>query len=359
MTAGPPDDGFSPSPAETHALITRLLPEDVPQRSGWSTDIQAAFAALEISPTADNICAVIAVTEQESTFRARPTVPGLSKIAWKEIEDRADRLGIPAVVARTALRITSPDGRSYSDRIDKATTEHELSEIFEDLIGLVPMGKTLFGSWNPVRTGGPMQVSIAFAQEHARKRTYPFPIEDSIRKEVFTRRGGMYFGIAHLLDYPAAYERQIYRFADFNAGHYASRNAAFQNAVSIATGKPLVLDGDLINHDADRSAPPGSTELAVRLLRERLQMSDAAIRKELEKGDSIEFDRSPLHQRVFALADRQNKSPVPRAVMPRIKLQSPKITRNLTTGWFADRVESRYRRCLGRAGGKKPLDDPR
>jgi hypothetical protein len=85
----------------------------------------------------------------------------------------------------------------------------------------------------------------------------------------------------------------------------------------------------------------------------------SAIRKELEKGNSIEFDRSPLHQRVFALADRKSKSPLPRAMMPRIKLQSPKITRNLTTGWFAERVETRYRRCLGRAGGRSAGDDPR
>jgi hypothetical protein len=34
--------------------------------------------------------------------------------------------------------------------------------------------------------------------------------------------------------------------------------------------------------------------------------------------------------------------------MPRIRLQSAKITRKLTTEWFANRVDQRYRACLAR-----------
>jgi hypothetical protein len=347
----------APGPAESHALIMRLLPEKMPDRVGWATDIYAAFAALQLAPHADNVCAVIAVTEQESTFQATPAVPGLSKIAWKEIDDRAERLKIPSFIVRTALKIQSPDGRSYSERIDKARTEQELSDVFEDLIGLVPMGKSLFGSWNPVRTGGPMQVSIAFAEQHAQARRYPYPVADNIRGEVFTRHGGMYFGIAHLLDYPAAYDRQLYRFADFNAGHYASRNAAFQNALGIASGRQLVLDGDLIDHSAGASGAPGKTEQAARSLAARLKMDDAGIRRELENGNSDAFDRSPLYRRVFELAQQRRDAALPRAIVPNIRLKSPKITRNLTTQWFAERVETRYRRCLQRAGAR-PADNP-
>ena len=340
------------TPAEARALIVRALPASVPDRAGWATDIYAAFATLRLDATPPALCAALAIAEQESGFRVNPTVPGLSRIAWKEIDAKAEAAGIPGLLVHAALKIDSSDGRSYSERIDAATTELELSRIFEDIIDRVPLGKRLFGRFNPVRTGGPMQVGIAFAEGHVRDKPYPYPMAGSVRDEVFTRRGGMYFGIAHLLAYEARYDAYIYRYADFNAGHHASRNAAFQQAVSTASGVPLDLDGDLIAHDGDASKP-GSTELAVRTLGERLGMTDAAIRRALEQGSAPEFDRSPLYRRVFELAETAARKPLPRALLPRITLKSPKITRQLTTEWFARRVDERQQRCLARVGAAK------
>ncbi len=211
---------------------------------------------------------------------------------------------------------------------------------------IVPLGERMFGSFNPVRTGGPMQVSIAYAEQHADAKRYPYPVSTSIRNEVFTRRGGMYFGMAHVLDYPADYDDMVYRFADFNAGHYASRNAAFQNAVSVLTKTPLALDGDLLLH-GDSASQPSKTELAARKLGEKLGLSDAAIRRDLERGDQEDFADTKLYKRVFDLAGK-GKKPLPRAVVPKIRLESPKITRKLTTEWFARRVDERYERCLAR-----------
>jgi hypothetical protein len=190
-----------------------------------------------------------------------------------------------------------------------------------------------------------MQVSIDFAEQQA--RGYPYPVDGSIRHEVFSRRGGMYFGIAHLLGYPVSYKQPLYRFADFNAGWYASRNAAFQNAVSRASGIPLALDGDLVRYD---SIMPGTTELAVRTLGKQLGMRNPTIRDQLEKGKSLEFEDSTLYQRVFELAEKAEGRSLPRAVLPGIALQSPKITRKLTTAWFAKRVDERYQRCMALAG---------
>ena len=335
-------------PDVARADIRARIPATVANRDGWATDMFTAFEALEIRPTARNICAVVAVIQQETGFQVDAVVPGLPAMARKEIDERAARYHIPRAVVSVALNVRSPDGRSYAERLRQAKTERALSEMFEDFIGAVPLGRRLFGDLNPVRTGGSMQVSIAFAEAHVRTATYPYPLDDGVRREVFTRRGGLYFGIAHLLDYPVSYDSMLYRFADFNAGHYASRNAAFQSAVSQVSGIPLALDGDLLRYERGEPArEPGSTELAVRVLAKRIDMSNDEIRRDLARGKTSEFERTRLYVRVFALVDTPGK-PAPRAVLPRIPLSGPKITRPLTTDWFANRVQTRYEACTKR-----------
>lgn len=337
-----------PPPDLVRSEIVRLLPPSVSDRQGWATDIYTAFESQGIAPSVENLCSVVAVTEQESNFQVDPAVPGMGGIARAEIDRRAGKAHIPNLLVRSALDIRSPTGKTYNERLAAARTEKDLSAIFEDFIGMVPLGKTLFGTFNPVHTAGPMQVSIEFAERQA--RDYPYPVEGSIRHEVFSRRGGMYFGIAHLLGYPVSYDRPIYRFADFNAGWYASRNAAFQSAVARLSGKRLALDGDLISYGFGPSL--GQTELAVRSLHAQLGMRNTTIRSALEKGDTADFENTDLYRQVFALADKAAGKPLPRAILPGIVLESPKITRKLTTAWFAQRVEERRVRCMGRASGR-------
>lgn len=333
------------TPVEVRAQIVRLLPPQTVDREGWAIDIQVALAALDIEPATRNLCATLAVAGQESTFISDPAVPGLGRIAREEIDRRAADHHVPQFVVRTALALRSSTGASYADRIAKVRTERELSLVYEDMIGRIPLGQRLFADSNPVHTGGPMQVSVEFAEQYAREHPYPYPVDGSIRHEVFSRRGGLYFGIAHLLGYPVSYDRMLYRFADFNAGFYASRNAAFQNAVSLATGIPLALDGDLIDHASDL---PGATERAVRALARQLAASEAQIHRALELGETFDFEKTALYEHVFELAERGQRGPLPRAMLPLIALESPKITRNLTTKWFAERVDQRYRTCLAK-----------
>jgi len=336
----------APHPVDVRAVIDSALPTAVSDRAGWTADIAGAFTKLGLPPTRENACAVVAVIEQESGFQVDPVVPGLGRMALRTIGERASRAGVPSPLVQAALDLRSSNGRTYRERIKAAQTEKQLSDVYEDFIGRVPLGHRLFESWNPIRTRGPMQVNVAFAEQFEAIKPYPYhDSRRSLREELFTRRASVYFGTAHLLDYQASYDRYLYRFADYNAGQYASRNAAFQRAASIAAGKPLTPDGALLARNSDAKGA-GGTERVLMAIASRLRLSEAEIHQALEEGRSESFEHTVLYSRVFMLADRKIGRRLPRAILPRIRLEGPKIVRPLTTGWYARRVNDRFQRCL-------------
>jgi hypothetical protein len=336
--------------SEARARIARLISPAVKDRAGWADDLHAAFGHLRIVHADETYCAAIAIIEQESSFQADPAVPGLPDIVRRELDRRAERYGVPKMLIAAALNTTSSTGRSYQQRIDTLRTEKQLSELFDDMISELPLGRQLLADYNPVHTGGPMQVGIAFAEQHAQERRYPYPLPRALRNEVFTRRGGLYFGVAMLLDYPAPYDDIVYRFADYNAGRYSGRNAAFQAALARWSGRPLVPDGDLLRYRNGKPGEvPSQVEIALRESTAALQMSATEIRRDLLLEKSPEFGFSPLYTRVFALADKAAGRTLPRQMLPRIDLDSPKFERKLTTEGFARRVAERHRACLARA----------
>ena len=339
--------------SQLNDLVLTLLPANLADKQGWAGDIQSALRSLHITPSGENYCAVIAITEQESSFQADPYVPGLPAIVRREIEQRRDKYHIPQTAVDWILSTNSSDGRSYRQRIDRLRTEKELSDLIEEIVVTIPAGKKLFAHYNPIRTGGPMQVSVEFAEGHAQVRPYPYRINGNLRNEVFSRRGGLYFGTAILLDYPAPYDDIQYRFADFNAGRYSSRNAAFQRAVSLVSRRPLILDGDLQRYEHGLpAATPSNTRIALASIDQRLNMNDAEIQRDLLLEKHSTFSQTPLYNRLYALADLKGKQP--RVVMPEIDLKSPKIQRKLTTAWFANRVNMRFHNCLSRSEKFRP-----
>ncbi|WP_337882478.1 DUF1615 domain-containing protein [Chromobacterium haemolyticum] len=355
LVTPPPSAGRPASrPAVTDAqggeLLNRLLPAGIPDRKGWNADIIGAFSHLKIPYTPQYFCAVLAVAEQESGFSPDPVVPNLSKIVWGEIEQRRQKYLIPGFVVDAAMQKKSPDGRSYKQRVDALRTKREMNALFEDMVRELPFGQTIFEHKNPIRDGGPMQVSVAFAETHVRAWPYPYHYAGSLRDEVFTRRGSVYFGSAILLQYPAPYSQMVYRFADYNAGRYASRNAAFQQAVARLSGRKLALDGDIMLYSDKMnralSGETSETQKALLAMSGRLGMSADEMLRDLRQEKLSGFAQTALYQKVFALAGAR----APREIMPQIVLVSPKFTRRLTTEWFARRVDGRYQNCLARAG---------
>src|ERR1051325_10040065 len=104
------------------ALIEQLLPQRLADRRGWAEDMHAAMSALRVEPTPENVCAAIAITEQESSFRVDPSIPGLPAMARRELDKRRELAGIPKVIADSALKLVSSDGRTYEQRLDSAST---------------------------------------------------------------------------------------------------------------------------------------------------------------------------------------------------------------------------------------------
>lgn len=341
-----------PVPAASQARVTidAALPASVRDRGAWQQDLYDVFRALSIAPTAEHVCAVIAVGEQESNLSVDPVIPGLGQIAWREIDRDAARADIPAPVVHAVLKLKSPNGMTYAQRIDAARTEKQLSQIYEDFTGTLPLGRALFASWNPIHTRGPMQVNVAFAHKFEAIKPYPYPLTLGLDDELFTRRGSLYFGTAHLLAYSAPYDRYLYRFADYNAGQFASRNAAFQHALSVATGMPIVTDGALIVPKAPISQP-SDTERVARRLAARLRLDRAQIHAALLQDRDASFGETDLYRGVFELAARRAQS-LPKARVPNINLQGPKLHSRLTTAWYAERVQGRFERCLARVQAK-------
>ena len=149
---------------------------------------------------------------------------------------------------------------------------------------------------NEIDTIGSMQVSVDFALEIAKRRRWlPMSLDDvyALRDELYTRHGGMYYGVLLLLGYETGYNKKLYRFADFNAGRYSSRNAAFQSQIAELSGSTLAADGDLLLYDKSGKVGGGvsNTEKALRavLKNSNFELTDEDIRKDLLREKDNDF----------------------------------------------------------------------
>ena len=274
-----------------------------------------------------------------------------------------------AEVRDVALRVLPPnlsDRRRWAEDIGTAFAALSIPAQAHKVCALAAViEQESTGGQNPVRTGGSTQVSIAFAADHMREKPYPWKPAGSAREEVFKRRGGLYFGAAMLLDYPVSYNRMLYRFADYNAGLYSSRNAAVQSLLAQLTGQKIDPDGDLLRYKGREPLSPRSDPSqawrALLALQAELGVNAAQIERDLKLEKQFAFEQSVTYRRLYQLAERRGLKPA-REQLPDIDLNSPKIIRKLTTAWFADRCEARYRTCLARdaaSASLPPASDPR
>ena len=312
------------------------------------------------SPDEDHVCQVIAIIEQESTYRADPSVPHLGSIARSQIEEKLSLLGPLSNLGIDWLLSPTPEGatESFAERLDKVRTEGQLDELYRDIVGYhtrhaqgLPLAGTLLtrelDKLNPIDSSGSMQVSVAWAQNAAKRDGIP---RTTVRELLYTRAGGLRWGTARLFSVEAAYDDPVHRFADYNAGVFASRNAAFQAQLAEIMGLELGLDGDLLAYAKNGKASDGETMGALLAWRtmHAPDLPESRLRRDVRREKELGFESTETWRRLREnFLERTGEEPA-YARLPDVALHSPKITRKLTTAWFAKNVDRRYHDCLGR-----------
>ncbi len=194
-----------------------------------------------------------------------------------------------------------------------------------------------------------MQVHIGYAKEHKRQGGNIA----ALRSDLYSRYGGLYYGIHRLMMYPADYNKAIYRFADYNSGMYSSRNAAFQSMLNALTNTKLDLDGDLLLYTKDGSIrstiSQSERELTSVFANNNMLVTPRQIRTDLKKEKKKDFEDTATYRAVTKLyQEKMAKEPM-YAIMPEVVISGPKLSRDYNTNWFATRVNGRYQSCMQRA----------
>ena len=317
----------------------------------WASDMLHDLDILKIDATAENVCAVVAVIEQESGFKADPEVAGIRQILAKKISKAEENI-LTSVALNTRLNQTAANGKSFRDNMTLIHTERDFESWYNEFtaakytaLGLKYLKKDV---GDIITTAGSMQVSVDYAYELAPKIGQS---SANIRDTLYSRAGGMLYGSAHLLRYDANYSKMYYRFADYNAGHYASRNAAFQKMVAnLTAAKGMGFDGDLLSYkEGSASASNTSKAIAAYAIKQKWPLTIDALMADLKQEKDIAFTQTKTYQ-LIAEAHQQKFKKILTEQIPSITLKSDKITRKLTTQWYADSVNRRYDGCLKRVG---------
>lgn len=353
--------------------IRKVIPTRVAERSNWAKDIYDITEQLGIPQSKENICSIVAVVDQESNFVANPTVPGLGAKAVKEVQDRfdekfKDKLGdnIGGTLAgyfQEVLRTQPTPENNYLKQMSKVSTEKDLDELYQEIFAHMAkhyhvsaltgaaklVGQDIGEKLNPITTLGSMQVHIGYAKDHKRQSGNIA----ELRSDMYTRYGGLYYGIHRLMMYPAAYDKPIYRFADYNSGRYSSRNAAFQSMLNDLTAAELSLDGDLLLYSKNGNPRAEKSESERELINvfaaNNVLITPKQIRSDLKDEKENALEETQTYKAVTDLYEKKIGKKKFYAIMPEVVISGPKLSREYNTNWFATRVNGRYETCMRRA----------
>lgn len=329
--------------------IASLIPPRVRDRDGWSRDMLRIFSTQHLLASPVNVCAVEAVIQQESGYDPKPKTTNMLRATERAMKEKVGTVGALSIKTTLDAKQDSIRKITYWQRIEKAKSEYDVDRVLQDFFNDYG-AKGIYGKFDFFKTVGSMQVSVSFVSEQAQFHGVTQGMgEWQIREFLYTRYGGMYFGTLRLLGYPAGYDKPIYRFADYNVGMYASRNAAIQQQAARLTRRHLALDGDLLRYGKNGAAvnEVGESEQAIVEVAKRYapNLDSRAIRNDLLLEKTIAFEDTDTYQAIKQ-AYQVKFGNATYARLPEVEIKSPKINSKFTTAGYARRVSNRYESCL-------------
>lgn len=340
------DEGLSQRQIEKLVLAARPYSESP---GTWAAAIRESLREIGRPVDKEHVCAVIAIIRQVSGFETVPRNSGMPSILRKKIESSESNEVLRFIIQKR-LDQTASNGKTFRENIDSVMSERDFEMWYNEFTSAVITRPLLLALnkdiSNLVTTLGSMQVSVKFAESYPKK---PRNVGlGGIREVLYTTKGGVFYGTAYLLDYEHRYDDWKYVFADFNAGHYTSRNAGFQKMLASLSRESIDLDGDLLSYKDGGNGTPSVTHTTfLELLKKKgVAFDEKTIARDFAQEKSIDFEKTYSYRTLSAM-HRETFGYTVYAALPDIPLNSPKfVSKNLSTKWFARRVKSIYNRCM-------------
>ncbi|MCF8382946.1 MAG: DUF1615 domain-containing protein [Chlorobium sp.] len=343
--SGSRDSGLTEMQIEKLVLAAR---PNTPSPDIWAKAIKESLEELDQPVDKEHVSAVVAVISQVSGLSIAPRNTRMAGILRKKIE-AAESNEVLRFIIETRLDQKASNGRTFRENIDSVASELDFERWYDEFTSASITKPILLvlrkDASDLVTTIGSMQVSVKFAEEYPKKpQNVGF---GSVRSMLYTCKGGVFYGTAYLLGFTHDYDDWKYVFADFNAGHYSSRNAGFQKMLAKLTHRTVVLDGDLMSYENGHIATSVTYDTFTGLLKNKgVEFDEDQIRKDFSKEKSRDFENTWSYKKITEMY-KQKFGRTIYAVLPDIPLNSPKFTsKNLSTKWFAQRVKSRYNHCM-------------
>ena len=341
-TATRPPAGLTDQAKMTSRLVTSM-PSSVHHPRQWANAIINALTAQHVETSADNLCAILAVIELGSNYQANPRLHTPKRLVRLELMRQAHAHHVPAMILARALRLTSPDGRSYADRMANMQTEFDLYTFFQDMTEQLSAEKRGRRIQNPVTRAGSMQVPLLFAIRHP-QFVEQQPTSDAAA--LFSLAPGIAAGVAYFFDHPEDQRTLEERLGDYFVAPYASRNAALQAALAKISGEAILLDGNLTD-----SSPAAQW---IKRHPDQLGLSVDDITRGLAHRQDGQLKQTVLFQRIMALAQQQTGSVTPSFVVAATNLNLLPLGGKVASAPIVNHLQQRWRTCIATMHSPSP-----